>query len=164
MNKGFTQVPNEIFDKHLPHLTLAELKLLLVVIRQTIGWVFKKSGKRKTRDRISHEHFIRKTNLSRKIISKSLQSLVTKGLIIISDYRGNILESPYKRKGRSYLYYSFSGLQLVHFKPGTCANKSIRPVQKSLFNKINYKKETETKETVKSIAEIIHVYNSKRKN
>ncbi|MGE0635813.1 MAG: replication protein [Bacteroidia bacterium] len=164
MNKGFTQVPNEIFDTHLPNLTLAELKLLLVVIRQTIGWVYKKSGKRKIRDRVSHEHFIRKTNLSRKIISKSLQSLVTKGLIIISDYRGNILEIPYKRKGRSYLYYSFSCLQPVHFKTGTCANSAIRPVQKSLYNKINYTKETETKETVKSIAEIIQFYNSKGKS
>jgi phage replication O-like protein O len=158
MNKGFTQVPNEIFDTHLQYLTLAELKLLLVVIRQTMGWVYKKTGKRKMRDRISHLQFIRKTKLSRKIISKSLQSLVAKGLIVISDCRGNLLDSPYKRKGRSYLYYSF---QPVYLKPGTCAKSSIRPVQESQFNKRNYPKETETKEALKTIGELIEVYKAK---
>jgi hypothetical protein len=36
--KHTTQVPNILFDTHLRELTESELKILLIVIRQTIGW------------------------------------------------------------------------------------------------------------------------------
>ncbi len=161
MNNGFTQVPNILFDAYLPHLSLAELKVLLVVIRQTLGWVHKKSGKRKVKDRITHAQFISKTGLSRKIISKTIQSLNVIGLITISDYRGNVLDTPQKRKGKSYLYYAYTGNQPVHCYSATSAKNTLRPVQKSQYNKINYIKEKDIQETVKTIGEIIHIYKSK---
>lgn len=104
--KQTTQVPNELFDIHLPKLSEAELKVFLIIIRQTYGWVNMKTGKRKSKDRISHSQFIKKTSLCRRVISNSIKSLVTKGLINISDYGGNVLNEPTLRKGKSSLIYS----------------------------------------------------------
>lgn len=104
--KQTTPTPNILFDQHLPNLSESELKVLLVVIRQTYGWMNKKTGKRKVRDRISHSQFIQKTGLSRRIISQAIQSLVRRGLLVISDYEKNILQTPQERKGKLYLYYT----------------------------------------------------------
>ena len=70
-----TQVPNILFDTHLPNLTESELKILLVIIRQTYGWIDKFTGKRKIKDRISQSQFRIKTGLSKRIISKTLKML-----------------------------------------------------------------------------------------
>ena len=104
--KYFTQVPNKVFDVHLPNLTGSELKVLLVIIRQTYGWVDTRTGKRKVRDRISHGQFVMKTALSRRVVSRSINSLVEKRLIQVSDYSGSILGTSNQRKGK-LLYYSF---------------------------------------------------------
>lgn len=88
-----TQVPNILFDLHLPSLTESELKILLVIIRQTYGWIDKCTGKRKLQDRISHSQFITKTGLSRRIISKALQNLVSKGLVGITCRNVSVLGS-----------------------------------------------------------------------
>ena len=53
-----TQVPNALFDKHLPNISHAELKILLIIIRQTYGWIAPQTKQRKLRDRISHGQFI----------------------------------------------------------------------------------------------------------
>lgn len=106
MIKESTQVPNIVFDEHLPALTESELKILLIIIRQTNGWIDKFTGKRKTRDRISHSQFINKTGLSRRIISNAIKSLCTKGLININCHIGNILDNSEDRKGKTSLIYS----------------------------------------------------------
>jgi hypothetical protein len=53
MIKNSTMVPNVILDHYLSSLTAAELKVLLVIVRQTVGWADKCTGKRKIRDRFS---------------------------------------------------------------------------------------------------------------
>ncbi|MFC2108523.1 hypothetical protein ACFLS5_03585 [Candidatus Bipolaricaulota bacterium] len=48
---GSTQVPNEIFDDIMPGLDDTELRVLLVINRQTLGWVENKcTGARKLFD------------------------------------------------------------------------------------------------------------------
>jgi len=42
MSPRYTQVPDEVFDEVMPHLSGAELKVLLYVIRRTFG--FKKDA------------------------------------------------------------------------------------------------------------------------
>src|SRR5580704_18496996 len=96
-----THVPNVVFDKYLQDLTGSEIKILLIVIRQTIGWVHKATGKRKKRDRISISQFMKKTGLSKRIIAKAIQSLVEKQLVEASDFKGNTLQYPQARKGKS---------------------------------------------------------------
>jgi hypothetical protein len=100
-----TQVPNELFDKLLSSLTFCELKVYLFIIRKTHGFVLK-NGKRKERDRISHSQFIKATGISRRNLPITIQSLVTKRLISVSDYEGNSLSNSEDRKGKMYIYYA----------------------------------------------------------
>lgn len=156
--KHTTQVPNELFDTHLKHLTPSELKLILIILRQTYGWINKATGTRKTRDRISHSQFITKTGLSRRVISKALSSLQSKNLIAITNHQGNPLTSSEERKGKTCLYYSYS----------TCASpnsilrtKRQNPVQKNTYNKTNTTKETTsklTKNPVQKVSDILESY------
>lgn len=153
MKYKYTKVPNVILDNHLRTLSPVELKLLLVVVRQTIGW-------KKPKDRISHAQFIKKTGISRKVISKTIQSLINKHLIEITDFNGNQLNTPQKRKGKLYLYYSFIGLEHVHSTASTCAQNTTAPVHSKPHNKRKYTKENKTKEsTMKSIGELLQKIN-----
>lgn len=130
-----TQTPNIIFDTYLSQLSFSELKILLYIVRQTYGWKTK-NGKRKKRDRITYGQFQSKTGLSRRIISQTIQSLITKHLISATDYHGNKLHAPSERKGKVSIYYAPCIL--------TCANRSINvcnqehiPVQNMVYNKTN---------------------------
>lgn len=100
-----TQVPNFVLDACLPLLKEAELKTLLVIIRQTIGWIDRSTGKRKVRDRISNSQFRSKTGMSKRVITSAIQSLVDKGLVAVTDYEGRPLDTPLSRKGKSYLFF-----------------------------------------------------------
>ena len=132
MYKQTTQVPNRILDHYLPNLSLGELKILLVIIRKTNGWIDKCTGKRKGRDRISHSQFKVKAGLCSRVVSKALQSLILKGLIIASDQTCNLVQTSQERKGNPRLYYS---LRLTHFVPPTIVQKSHSPPHKSAMDK-----------------------------
>jgi len=128
-----TQVPNFLFDTYLPNLTEAELKITLVVIRQTQGWLNARTGNRKERDRISGYQFREKTGLSKRIITKSINSLVQKNLLQVTDYTRKILHTPNERKGKSYLYYSLA--KPAHSKASPSAHTVPQSVQKRYHNK-----------------------------
>ena len=130
-----TQIPNVIFDVHLTQLSFSELKILLCIIRQTYGWVTKK-GKRKKRDRITHGQFQTKTGLSRRIISQTIQSLIIRQLIRVTDYHGTLLHYPHERKGKVGIYYA------PHIP--ACADNNTKvgkqehqPMQNKVYNKTN---------------------------
>ena len=140
--RNSTPVPNSVFDIHLPKLSDSQLKIYLIIIRQTLGWKYK--NKRKERDRITHAQFVKKTGLSRRVISKTIQTLINYHLILVTDYHYNKLLSPQSRKGKSYLYY-----QLIH-KPmqlttSTCEGNEHERVQRMNNNKRKLSKETITK-------------------
>lgn len=101
-----TQVPNQLFDYLLPRLTFSELKVLLVVIRQTLGWVIGPSGQRKSRDWLSSRRMETLSGLSKRAISMATSSLIERGLLVVTNHQGALLESPSSRKGRTRLYYS----------------------------------------------------------
>lgn len=71
---NYTQIPNEMLDDWLHKLGLAELKVLMVIMRKTFGW-------HKTRDRISLNQLKEITGLEKTHISKATKSLVEKNLI-----------------------------------------------------------------------------------
>jgi hypothetical protein len=141
--KQTTQVPNFLFDIHLPKLTEAELKILLVTIRQTLGWFDSTTGKRKSRDRITHSQFKQKTGLSKRIITKTIQSLSVKNLIEVTDFEGKQLHQPKDRKGKPYLFYGIQNP--VHLATHGNEQKLPEPVHGSAYNKTNYTKTKETK-------------------
>ena len=136
--KQTTQVPNFVFDCYLPQLSMAELKIFLVIIRQTYGWIDSKTGQRKTRDRISHSQFQSKTGLSLRSTINAIQSLQTKKMIIITDTKGSELLFACDRKGKKYLYYSTSLSPVTLLQ--TSAKNVTQPVQKMTYNKTNYTK------------------------
>jgi phage replication O-like protein O len=72
---NYTQTPNDLFDRWLPHLGEAELKVLLVIMRKTFGW-------HKKRDRISITQLSDITGLLRETVISATKSLQSKGMII----------------------------------------------------------------------------------
>lgn len=149
--QNITQVPNALFDSWLSTFTEGEVKIILVILRQTLGWIDRKTGGRKTRDRITIQQFIRKTGLSKRTITKSLQSLCAKSLVRITDYSGKDLSDPLRRKGKSYIYYA------THFTAIASADSAPEPAHNFHHNKRKYKKEIISKESagIRHISEVI---------
>jgi hypothetical protein len=101
-----TNVPNIIFDTHLKILGYAELKVLLVIIRQTYGWKGTHKEGYKKRDWISQQFFMRKTGLSGRAVSNAIASLYAKHLIHIMNTKGKPLNTTQERRRASKLYFS----------------------------------------------------------
>jgi phage replication O-like protein O len=104
--KPFTNVPNTIFDTYLKDLGYAELKVLLIIIRQTYGWKNKHTGTHKHWDWISQQFFVRKTGLSNRAVSTAISKLVYKDLIKVKNKQGRLVYQQKERQRASKLYYS----------------------------------------------------------
>ncbi|TAH40831.1 MAG: hypothetical protein EYC69_10030 [Bacteroidetes bacterium] len=110
---GTTPVPNKLFDLFLNELQGAELKVLLVIIRQTLGWQDRRSVHgRKTKDWISTSQLILKSGCSRRAISAAIDALTKKKLIQVFDKSENVLVSGDSRKGKQQLYFSLTSTLL----------------------------------------------------
>ena len=106
MQSSTTPVPNLFFDVYLKELNSIELKVLLVVIRQTLGWADRRGVfGRKEIDWISGSQLKQKTGGSKRAITSAINTLVRIHLIEILDEKGNILDSPEKRQGKVRLYF-----------------------------------------------------------
>lgn len=105
---GSVPVPNIFFDQWLPRLTDSEMRLLLVLVRATLGW--REGGDHggwrfKRRDWMTNSQLVRRTGSSSAAISRAVQSLVIKGLIRVESADGTVLDTPSKRQrnlGRLY--------------------------------------------------------------
>jgi hypothetical protein len=101
-------VPNAVFDELLPHLSDTELRVLLVVLRSTVGFAEPDGHggwRRKQRDWISHGQFIKRTGRQSAAVSRAIASLVRLGLLGVEDYWGAALDTPQRRRrhlGRLY--------------------------------------------------------------
>lgn len=93
-----TPVPNAVFDEHLRELKMAELKVLLVIIRQTLGW-------KKECDWISGKQFMEKTGCSNRAVNLAIDSLVKRKIIAVQDGEGNFLPEPSQRRGKPRMYF-----------------------------------------------------------
>ena len=133
MNINSTPVPNILFDVYLKELKMAELKVLLIIIRQTLGWEDKKTkSERKELDWISNNQFAVKTGRSKRAINQAIHTLMEKKLIDVLSQNGDFLDTPEKRRGQQKLFYRLSGavFTLVD-KQGKCIEKGI------VFNSAN---------------------------
>ena len=101
-------IPNLLFDELLPVLSDSELRLLLIVLRATIGWREPdgQGGSRpKQRDWLSHRQLVMRTGRSSAAISSAVQSLIDRGLIVVEDEHGAPLSTVQLRRtyfGRMY--------------------------------------------------------------
>lgn len=128
-----TPIPNDFFE-YIPTLTHAELRVLLIVLRQTVGWIDSKTGERKIKDRLSHGFILKKTGLYRTVLSKTIQGLIDKNLLIVTDGRGTELYHPHERRGHSLLFYE---PRLVRIFDMTYSQSRTRPVRDYEHNKRN---------------------------
>ncbi|MEO0582145.1 MAG: hypothetical protein AAF135_07985 [Bacteroidota bacterium] len=102
-----TPIPNEVFDVYLRELKPGELKVLLLVLRQTLGYVKHKGSKRrKDRDWISISQFKGKTGCDAKTISKAIQALIELELIAVTDISRRSLPNPNTRRGKKRLFFA----------------------------------------------------------
>jgi hypothetical protein len=109
MHPNTTPVPNALFDVHLKTLKSTELKVLLLIIRQTMGWADSRAVHgRKEMDWISSGQLQTKTGCSRRAITIATGILIDKNLIEVLDEQGTMLTSPTMRKGKPRLYYRLS--------------------------------------------------------
>lgn len=102
--KHTTPVPNVLFDQQIGTLSGSALRVYLKIIRNLWGWR-DASGNVKERDWISHSQF-EKTGLSNRSVTNGVQELLTQKLITVSDYLGNDLTDPVKRKQAKRVYYA----------------------------------------------------------
>jgi len=95
--RATTMTPNTLYQE-LKFLSEKELKILLVVIRQTAGWIDPITKKRKERDFISHRFFISATGLTSKSVSSGLSLLLDKEFIAIETHAGKRIYSEKERQ------------------------------------------------------------------
>lgn len=113
-----------MFDVHLKDLGYAELKVLLVVIRQTYGWKDPKTNSYKRWDWISQRFFVKKTGLSQRSVSTAISRLVEKRLIVVKNADNITLVSARERQQETKLYFS------CLLEPQSCEVKDTKPVKK----------------------------------
>lgn len=104
---SYTPVPNIVLDRYLCILKPVELAVLLVIIRQTVGWVEKGTDRRKRLDWLSGSQLRARTGYSRKAISTAIDSLATQGLVQVFDGSRRELRTAAERKGKTRLYFGF---------------------------------------------------------
>mgnify|MGYP006427012225 CR=1 FL=1 len=83
---NYTQIPNRLLDEHMPDMGLAELKVVLVVCRQTFGW-------QKRKDRLSLSQIAEKAGLSRRGTVDGIQDAMERGVL------------DREKSGNSYKYF-----------------------------------------------------------
>ncbi len=78
MNKipppNYTQIPNVVLDDYLPAMTEAELKVTLIIARQTFGWHREKAT-------LSLSTLVTMTGLSRQGVINGINSGLNRGTI-----------------------------------------------------------------------------------
>lgn len=141
-HRNTTQTPNILFDHFLKELYGSELKVLLTVIRKTLGQVHPtNSGARVERAWISQKLFSLCCNLSGRAVSTAIDSLVLKKLLVVTDKKGAILDTRAKRRGATRLYFT-SLLRLGHVRKQVGGPAYQNPVTKGHTIKLNITKQS----------------------
>jgi len=152
---GTTPVPTALIDRVMPALRDTELRVLLVVVRQTLGWqVGKDPYLRKERDWLTQSQLMRRTGRESGAVARAVDVLVRRGLIDVLDGGGRSLPTPAERRrclGR--LYYRLHRPE-GEAKPGSVRTAGEDPfagksaAAKSAAVKSKHTKPHTTKDTV----------------
>ena len=147
-------VPTWLVDEVMPRLRDTELRVLLVVVRQTLGW---QEGPdpmhRKERDWLTQSQLLRRTGRASEAVSRAVDALVRAGLIEVLDQAGSALVTPAERRRHlRRLYYRLSQHSLSPEGSegrGAGLPKSEAGVPKSEHAKANTTKESRYKNRYK---------------
>jgi|CXWL01.1.fsa_nt_gi phage replication O-like protein O len=101
-----TPFPNLLLDRVMPFLGDTEWRMLCVIVRQTFGW-------RKSEDWLSHSQLKSRTGRESAAVSRAVDTLVKRGLIVIRDRNDRRLHSTAeRRRSRSRLVFAVHPLLL----------------------------------------------------
>lgn len=140
--KRTTQTPNIIFDYLLKELTETELKVLLTVIRKTVGQRDPyDSNKRIQRAWLSQRLFCLCTGKSGRAVSTAVDTLSRKRYIRITDEDHTVLDTKSKRRGASRLYYESSFFEQEP-APAACEPSYHNAMKKGHTIKLNETKKS----------------------
>jgi hypothetical protein len=107
---------------------MAELKVLLVVTDQTLGWLDPLTGQRKEADWLTHSQLKARTGCASEAISKAIDSLIRRSLIeVLADTGEPLLTAQSRRRCAGRLFFRLSGRILARLTP-------VGPVEKSVDN------------------------------
>lgn len=87
---NYTQSPNVLFDEIFKTLKEGELRIVLVLIRQTFGW-------HKEWDQISIRMLADKTGMERRSVQRSIKTLIEQGLVEEKRFGKNGIQRVYFR-------------------------------------------------------------------
>ena len=140
---GTTPVPNDLLDQVMPTLRDTELRVLLVVVRQTLGWQDGPDpSRRKERDWLTQSQLMRRTGRASEAVSAAVDGLVRARLIEVQDKWGRPLVTPAER--RRFLGKLYYRLQPELGENSLCLPESEHAKLKSEDAKPNTTKETVT--------------------
>ena len=100
-----TPTPNWLYNGEMKKMSDTELRVVLVVTRQTLGWIEnEETGMRKTEDWISQKQLVEKTGRSNRAISTAINNCIKNKWIEARDKTGNLLKTPEERSGNKVFY------------------------------------------------------------
>ena len=105
--KNTTPVPNGIFEQ-MRMLSGTELKALLLITRNTLGWKDPVTNTRKQRDWIAHRQFVEKAGISDRSVTSAIQGLIEKHLIEATDRDHTPLYHPKDRQKCPQVFYGLT--------------------------------------------------------
>lgn len=116
--KYSTQTPNVLFDHLLKELTVSETKVLMIIIRRTMGMMSKKYiGKRVEKAWITQRLFSMLTGLAVRSVSEAINGLASRGLIAVYNETGKQVFTAKQRQTATKLYFSSKPLLEYKIKP-----------------------------------------------
>lgn len=136
---GSTPLPNALLDTILPTLSDTQLRVLLVVARSTLGW--KEGAGRKGRDWLSHSQLQKRTGRSGAPVSRAVDVLVKRGLLVVQDEAGVARATARERRAmRSSLFFRLGdgllgGIALPGALPHSSGVSTIQPLSTALESK-----------------------------
>lgn len=144
-----TPTPNWLYDA-MKDMGDTELRVVLTVVRATLGWSEGKGGMRKKEDWITQSQICEKTGRGHSAVSLALQSAISENYIEARTRGGDLLDTPEKRKnnGGKIFYRMGSGDRPLQKVDRGYPESGYQPIQK-----VDTTKETLTKETLTKVVE-----------
>ncbi len=142
---GTTSVPNDLLDRVMPTLRDTELRVLLVVVRQTLGWQDGPNpSRRKERDWLTQSQLMRRTGRASEAVSAAVDGLVRAKLVEVQDRWGRPLVTPAeRRRSLGKLYYRLQS-ELGENSLGLPESEDAKPNTTKETVTQNYKAENRT--------------------
>lgn len=102
----FVPIPHVVFDQILPTLKDTQVRVLFIVLRQTLGRSGAEPGGIKAADWLTHSQLRERTGRASEAVSSAVDVLVRRGLIEVVDAAGRAVATPAERRAhRGRLYY-----------------------------------------------------------